>query len=108
MTQLIDTDLHNIVPDIQALLPYLSVHWREYISQSAFKGPVDTAYPPALPTSAHPDTRPANGDPPGSSLTLLRQQVLDALDVELGILNCPYAVESLHNPDAAVALAKAT
>ncbi|HXV44620.1 MAG TPA: amidohydrolase family protein [Anaerolineae bacterium] len=104
---IIDCDLHNTVPSAEALLPYLSAHWREYISQSAFKGPVDTAYPPGAPTSARPDATPAEGGPPGSSLALLQEQVLDTWNVEFGILNCTYAVESLHNPDAAAAMSSA-
>lgn len=102
----IDCDLHNVVPSHEALFPYLSLHWREYMSQSAFKGPTDTAYPKAAPTSARPGTAPPDG-PPGSSLALLREQALDAWGVERGILNCAYAVESIHNPDAAAALAAA-
>src|SRR5262245_46618554 len=94
---IIDCDLHNTVPSVEALLPYLSAHWRETISQSAFKGPVDTAYPPGAPTSAQPGTTPPDGSPPGSSLALLREQALDAWGTEIGILNCTYAVESLHN-----------
>ena len=42
----IDADLHAVVPSVEALFPYLSDHWREYIRTSAFKGAVDTAYPP--------------------------------------------------------------
>lgn len=103
----IDCDLHNTVPSVEALLPYLSTHWREYISQSAFKGPIDTAYPSGAPTSARPDTTPPTGGPPGSSLALLQKQALDAWGAEYGILNCAYAVESLHNPDTAAAMASA-
>ena len=102
----IDCDIHNAVPSVQALFPYLDDHWREYISTSAFKGPVDTAYPPRAPTSCRPDFRPPKG-PPGSDLELLRQHTLDAWGAEYGILNCAYAVESIHNPDAAVAMARA-
>jgi predicted TIM-barrel fold metal-dependent hydrolase len=102
----IDCDIHNAVPSVQALFPYLDDHWREYISTSAFKGPVDTAYPPRAPTACRPDFRPPQG-PPGSDLALLRQQTLDAWGAEIGILNCAYAVESIHNPDAAVAMARA-
>jgi predicted TIM-barrel fold metal-dependent hydrolase len=101
----IDCDIHNAVPSVEALFPWLSDHWREYISQSGFKGPVDTAYPKA-PTSARPGTSPAAG-PPGSDLRLVREQALDAWGAEVGILNCAYAVESVHNPDADVALASA-
>ena len=64
----IDCDLHNVVPSAQALFPWLSDFWREYITQSGFKGPNDTPYPKA-PTSARPGTTPAAG-PPGSDLAL--------------------------------------
>lgn len=102
----IDCDIHNTVPAIQALFPYLSDHWREYITQSAFRGPGDSAYPSGAPTSARVGTNP-NGGPPGSDLSLLRQQVLDPWDVAIGILTCSYAIESIHNPDAAAAMASA-
>jgi predicted TIM-barrel fold metal-dependent hydrolase len=104
--EVIDCDLHNAVPSVEALFPWLSDHWREYISQSGFKGPTDTAYPRA-PTSARPGTQPAAGGPAGSDLALLREHALDAWGTSYGILNCAYAVESIHNPDADSALASA-
>lgn len=103
----IDCDVHCVVPSVQALFPYLSDHWREYISQSGFKGAPDTAYPPKMPTTARPGSAPPEGGPAGSKLGMLREQVLDAWNVERAILNCDYAVESIHNPDAEVALASA-
>jgi hypothetical protein len=103
----IDADLHCVVPSVETLFPWLSDHWREYIEQSGFKGPNDTAYPKA-PTSARRGTEPAPGKAAGTSLELLRTQALDAWGTEVGILNCAYAVESVHNPDADVALATAT
>ena len=103
----IDCDLHNTVPSIHALVPYLSTHWREYITQSAFRGPSDTAYPAGAPTSTRPGAKPLDGSPPGSSLALLQQHVLDRYNVDIGILTCAYAIESIHNPDAAAALASA-
>jgi predicted TIM-barrel fold metal-dependent hydrolase len=103
----IDCDLHAVVPSVEALYPYLSSHWREYIARSGFKGPTDTPYPKGAATSARAGTSPGNGRPPGSDLGLLREQALDAWGTEVGILNCSYAVESVHNPDAAAALASA-
>ncbi len=103
---LIDCDIHNTVPSVEALFPFLPEFWREYISQSAFKGPTENPYPKGAPTSARPDAQPPDG-PPGSDLALLREQVLDPWGVERGILCCAYAVESVHNPDAAAALASA-
>jgi predicted TIM-barrel fold metal-dependent hydrolase len=102
----IDVDIHCNVPSAQVLFPYLSAHWREYLATSAFRGPTDTAYPANAPTTALPGTRPESG-PPGSSLKLIQEQVLDAWNVEVGILNCTYSVESLHNPDTAAAMSSA-
>ena len=103
----IDCDIHNVVPSVFALFPYLDQHWRETINQTLFKGAVDTIYPRGAPNTARPGSTPANGDPAGSDLSLLRTQVLDPLGVETGILSCAYSVDGLHHPDAAVALARA-
>jgi hypothetical protein len=102
----IDADIHNVVPSTEALFPYLSDHWRETVTQTLFKGTVDSSYPPRAPTSAREGSKPAEG-PPGSSLPLLRDQVLDRDGVELGILTCTYAIDALRNPDAAIAFASA-
>ena len=88
-------------------MPYLSAHWQEYFTQTHFNGPIDTPYPVGVPISARPDTFPTTGDPPGSDLALLREQVLDPWAVEYGLLNCAYGLESIHNPYAAMALAQA-
>ncbi len=102
----VDCDIHNEVPTIQALFPYLSDHWREHITQSLFKGPVDHIYPPGSPATARPGSTPETG-PAGSDLALLRAQALDAPGVAIGVLTCAYAVDDLHHPDAAMALSSA-
>src|SRR5207248_2846160 len=102
----IDADIHNVVPRVEALFPYLDQHWVETVTQTLFKGAVDPTYPPRAPTSALPESKPEDG-PPGSSLEMLRQQVLDKDQIELGILTCAYAIDSLRNPDAAIAFASA-
>jgi len=104
---LVDCDLHNVVPETKALFPYLPAHWREHITRTLFKGPVDSAYPRHAPITARPGSTPEDGRPAGSDLGLLRSQVLDPLGVAIGVLCCAYPVDSLHNPDAAVALARA-
>ena len=86
---IIDCDIHNEPAKIEALFPYLPEHWREHITQSLFKGPVDHIYPPNAPTAARPGSR--RTAPAGSDLGLLRAQALDEPGVEIGILNCAYA-----------------
>src|SRR6185437_11910088 len=78
----------------------------EHMTNTLFKGPTEPAYPPESPIAARPGARP-DKDPPGSSLDLVRQQVLDEPETDVAILNCLYAIDSLHNPDAAIALASA-
>ncbi len=104
---LIDCDIHNNVPNVHALFPYLSSHWREHIEQTLFKGPVDNIYPRNSPITARPGSVPAGGTIASSSVEVLRDQVLDPLGVEIGILCCSYAIDSLRHPDSAVALAQA-
>jgi predicted TIM-barrel fold metal-dependent hydrolase len=99
MSALIDADVHCLVPSIQALFPYLDAHWREYATQSHFRGPMDTYYPPA------PTTLRAGARPP-TELALL-QPGLDATGADLAILNCAYAIEGIWNPDLEVAMARA-
>ena len=97
----IDCDIHTVIPNADALFPYLSDHWREYIRTSAFKGAVDTAYPPNAPTTRGPGlSGPAD-------LEAVRRDVLEVWSVDFGIVNCSYAVDSLHNPDTAAAMAAA-
>jgi predicted TIM-barrel fold metal-dependent hydrolase len=104
---MIDCDIHNDVPNVEALFPYLPEHWREHVNHSLFKGPIETSHPPNAPTTARPGSAPPTGGPPGSDLAHLRAQALDAPGVEFGILNCAYAIDSLHHPDAAIAFSQA-
>jgi uncharacterized protein len=106
---MIDSDVHNEVPSAQALFPYLADYWIEHINNTMFKGPTDAYYPPHAPVAARPGSQPPDGGPAGSSLTLLREHVLGppGSGPEYVVLNCLYAIDSLHNPDAAVALASA-
>ncbi len=103
---MIDCDVHDEVPGVEALFPYLSPHWLEYCRQSAFHGPVDTPYPPRAPTTVAPLWRGAEPRA-ATSVVAVREQLLDPLAVDLAILTCTYAVESIHNPDTAAAIAAA-
>ena len=104
---IVDCDVHNVVGPIETLEPYLDAHWREVIATSQFAGPTDQAHPPNLATSLRADLAPVDGAPPGRTVASMRAQLLDPLGTELAILSCDYGVESVRNPDAAAALARA-
>ena len=86
---MIDCDVHVHPAGVEALFPYLPRHWVEHIKQSAFNGPTDCYYPKHMSTSA----------------TL--EEITARPDLERMILNCTYAIDGLHNPDAALAFAGA-
>lgn len=102
----VDCDIHSVVPSGRTLFPYLSQYWREVLTQSAFRGPTETPYPPNTPIASAPGTTPEIGAP-SSPLARVQTQALDRWGAAVGILNCAYAIESIHNPDAAAAMASA-
>ena len=104
---MIDCDIHNQLPSLETLVPYLEEHWRAYLRESAFVGPDVNDYPEGTSIPARPGTTPPSGGPPGSDPEFLCAQTLDAWDLELGILNCNYWVQSVHNEYLASALATA-
>jgi predicted TIM-barrel fold metal-dependent hydrolase len=121
----VDAAVHVEVPSTKALFPYLPPYWVEHVQNTMFKGPTESYYPPTSPIAARPGSRPegtSTGDAPtgsrpganlpmvvpaASGLELVRQQVLDEPQVDLAVLCSPYPVDSLHNPDAAIAFARA-
>ena len=62
----IDCDLHNELPSLETLYPYLPDHWRAYAEESAFVGPDANDYPAGAATTARQGSRPADGRPPGA------------------------------------------
>lgn len=106
-TGIIDCDVHNTVPSIKALYPYLPVRWQDYLSEHDIKSLEPNYYPRGTPLAARPESVPESGAPPGSDLQLLRQQVLDPLNVRCAVLNCLYGVQMIHNEDLAAVMARA-
>ena len=103
----IDCDLHNRIPPLEMLYPYLPDHWCDHCEESGFFGPDANDYPEGAPTSTRPEIIEPSEDRPQSDLTLLREHALDYWGVECGILTCAYRVQSVHNEDLAAALASA-
>ncbi|SDS24010.1 amidohydrolase family protein [Microlunatus soli] len=104
-TDLIDCDVRIQPATFTALFPYLSEHWRAYITESGMAAPTSNLFPPH-PSTFVPGSTPTGG-PPGSDLTTLQDQLLDPWRTTRAIINCSYAVDVLHNPDLAAALATA-
>ncbi|MGE3271273.1 MAG: amidohydrolase family protein [Chloroflexota bacterium] len=104
---LIDCDVQIEVPNSKALYPYLPPYWVEHMEQTLFKGVNETYYPMKTAMAVRPETRPEGGGLPGTSLELLQQGHLDPSGVEMAIVNCLYAIDTLNNPDAAIAMASA-
>ena len=95
----IDCDIHNEIPELQTLYPYLPDYWLDYCRESAFNGPDADDYPAGAPTTARA------GSQPKPDLAEVQTRALDGIDV--GILNCAYRVQSVRNEDLAASLATA-
>lgn len=104
-TSLIDCDIHN-TPTPGALTGYLPQRWRDYHERFGRPGYPGAYYPKANPAAARTDAWPPTGGPPGSDLSFLRAQLLDAWPIEYGILNTLVTIRSqLAGYDAALAQA---
>jgi predicted TIM-barrel fold metal-dependent hydrolase len=91
---MIDCELHCSVPGVDALMPYLSRHWRARLAENAWAGPAGVAH--CYPT-------PATDEPIETVEGLQRQM----LDVERVVLVCYYAIEMIRHPDLSAELAHA-
>ncbi|MBS0560650.1 MAG: amidohydrolase [Proteobacteria bacterium] len=85
----IDCDIHPAVPNIAALLPYMSGFWRDSFVERGIDGLEMQSYPPGAPITARPDWRPAKG-PAGGSLEAMQVQALDRFGLDLAICNTLY------------------
>ena len=103
---MIDTDVHNELPRLKALLPYLAEHWHVYLAESAFVGPGANDYPTATPVGKIDD---ANMDDalPSSDISVLSKHVFDQKQTDITILTCGFRSGSVHNHDLAADLSKA-
>jgi uncharacterized protein len=106
---IIDADVHAVVPSLDVLRPHLSGQWIEFIDERGVPEPwgVAVAYPPNAETTARAEWRPVDGRPAASDLGLLREHVLDPLELDFAIVTCSYGVDSIRHPDFAAALAAA-
>jgi predicted TIM-barrel fold metal-dependent hydrolase len=107
---IIDSDVHNMVKSPQSLNPYLARRWHEHrVWPGVYRAHGGLMLgAPARPSVFRIDTFPEDG-PPGSSLKLLQEQLLDAYRVSQAILHPILATLMFpQNGDHGAALAAAT
>jgi len=102
----IDCDIHPSVPNIHALLPYMSDHWRDTIIQRGVHELQTISYPKNAPITVRPDWRPTSGMP-ATTVDLIRAQALEPFETHIAICNCLYGVQLLMSEDMAAAFASA-
>ena len=85
---IIDTDIHNYLPNPGTIREYLPQRWREYHESFGARNPNSIAFFPTRPRNmaARADAWPETGAP-GSDLDLMRSQHLDLWGITVGILN---------------------
>jgi predicted TIM-barrel fold metal-dependent hydrolase len=86
---IIDGDVHPAPRSVADFKPYLSSRWWEYLQTYGARrrsGMSHEPYPKSAPRACRRDAWPEEGGAPGSSLTLMQEQYLDAYGIEFGIL----------------------
>ncbi|TCR63167.1 amidohydrolase family protein [Bosea sp. BK604] len=86
-----DCDIHPIWNKPKDLYPYLSRRWQEHIETFGLSHrhgwQTGTPYPKGNASGYRNDAWPEDGGKPGSDFNLLKRDLLDANNIELGILN---------------------
>lgn len=110
--RLIDCDIHPAPRDAAVLDRWLPERWRRHRQEYGLRlrqpFTVGHPYPKATPALSRYDSWPPGGGPPGSDLDFMREQHLDLLDIEHGMLQ-PLAARGMdeRNPGFAAALSSA-
>jgi predicted TIM-barrel fold metal-dependent hydrolase len=102
----IDCDAHMSVPNVAALLPFMSDYWRDqivnrYIDRSGFNL---MSYPPRSPLTVREDWRSA---PDTDGLEVLRRNLLDPFRLSTAICHTLHGSIALFNEDMGAEFCKA-
>src|SRR6185503_10943068 len=103
----IDCDIHPNLKSPKALHPYLSERWRRHRDTIGDRGFAGSYYPRANPNAARTDSWPPSGLPPGADLDFMRYQLLDAWDMDFGVLQPLLGAGAQLNHDYSAALSSA-
>jgi uncharacterized protein len=104
---IIDCDIHNAPPSDKTLYKYLPTRWQEYHQMIGNRGHTGGIYTRAVPNAARHDSWPPTGEPPGSNLAFMREQLLDRWQLAYGILNPLYGAGGQLNLEYGAALSQA-
>src|SRR5215470_10707811 len=110
--KVIDCDIHPSLKARSDLHPFLPTRWRNHLETYGghLRTPftATTPYPRSAPLLSRRDAWPPTGGPPGSDLAFLRQQHLDPINIEFGILQVlDLLVVSQQNQELGIALQRA-
>jgi predicted TIM-barrel fold metal-dependent hydrolase len=110
---IIDCDVHHNWPNHRALHPYLSAGWRDFVLGPGRQGdiPLTAAGFYNVPNgNGREDTVPETGEPAGTSLELMREQLLDRYGIERALLTYGdglFGISGMTSPYLATEVARA-
>lgn len=84
--KVIDTDVHHDVRSTHDLLPYLSDHWKRYITDYGWKPIKTVPFNQVRKGSKYRADTFAENAPPGSDFELLKKQLLDENDITYAVI----------------------
>ena len=104
----IDCDIHPALPGTDVLLPYFDDYWRQHVLMRGLQRDNynASAFPPNAPINGRPDWRLAKGFP-GSDLTSLQTQALDAFQTRYAICNVLHGAPAIFSEDLSAAFCRA-
>ncbi|HUN51855.1 MAG TPA: amidohydrolase family protein, partial [Candidatus Sulfotelmatobacter sp.] len=108
----IDCDIHPMLRTPKALHPYLPQRWRDHLdtygSRTAQPFLGSSPYPKSTPALSRRDSWPPAGGPPGSDLAFMREQHLDPLNIEVGVLQVLFpSAKDQRDPGLGAAMSRA-
>ncbi|MGI8550171.1 MAG: amidohydrolase family protein [Dehalococcoidia bacterium] len=104
---MIDCDIHPALKSSKALDPYLSERWRLHHQMIGGHGFSGSYYPRANLNAARTDAWPPSGSPPGADRDFMRYQLLDAYNLDYGILQPLLGAGGERNLEYSAALSHA-
>jgi predicted TIM-barrel fold metal-dependent hydrolase len=104
----IDCDVHITLPGMQPLLAYMDEYWRDHLTTRGTDklNLTLTTQPLGAPIFGRPDWH-TPGKAPGSELSALQRDALDAFGSRAAIAHCVHTGQVLYSEDMAAAVCRA-